>query len=82
MKVLKLAEFAGECPEFEAELPFGAKLYSKGGCLYYEPPEHVPPDGVYNRLVVVDGRITDAIREDYVHYEIQDTCFNDNCHGA
>lgn len=60
--ILKLAELVddGSCPEFYLCLPFGAGLYTKDGCLWYDPPKNPPPDGVYNLLKIEGGCIVDA----------------------
>lgn len=50
----------GACPEWDVCLPFGASLHSEGGCVSYTPPANVPPDGEYDKIVVVNGCITGA----------------------
>lgn len=57
----------GQCPSWEACMPFGGRLYSRDGCTHYEegnPPE----DGVYGKVVVKNGCIAGVEKEDIPLY--------------
>lgn len=47
------------CPDWSVCLPFGRKLYSKDGCIYTDGG-NPPADGVYGKIIVVDGCIVGA----------------------
>lgn len=57
----------GQCPSWEACMPFGGRLYSRDGCTHYEegsPPE----DGVYGKVVIKNGCIVDVQKKDIPLY--------------
>ena len=45
------------CPDWDACMPFGGRLYSRGGCVQFEASATAPADGVYDRVVVQNGCI-------------------------
>lgn len=66
-KVMKIANPSQDdaLEDFEICLPFGAKLYSSNGCLFYDPPTDAPPTGFYGKVVVKDGCIAGLERDRY-----------------
>lgn len=65
---LQTAEVQGGCPTWTFCLPFGGQLSSEGGCVNYTPPGNPPTDGVYGKIVVVDGCITSVEPSDIPLY--------------
>ena len=55
------------CPDWSICLPFGAKLYASGGCVYAEAGSP-PADGVYGKIVIANGCIIGAEPEDVPLY--------------
>lgn len=67
-KVLQEGSTSGNCPSWSVCLPFGGNLSTEGGCVHYEPPRSVPPDGEYTKIVIVNGCIVDAKKADIPLY--------------
>lgn len=67
-RVIKEASTSGSCPSWNICLPFGGNLHTEGGCIHYDPPSSVPPDGEYTKIVIVNGCIVDAKQADIPLY--------------
>lgn len=59
----------GFCPDWDACMPFGGRLYSRGGCVQFEASGTAPADGVYDRVVVQDGCITGVAGQEVASYQ-------------
>ena len=68
----------GFCPDWDACMPFGGRLYSRGGCVQFEASGTVPADGVYDRVVVQDGCIKGVAGQEVASYQPQ-SCTNAPC---
>jgi hypothetical protein len=55
------------CPPVKAETLFDGTFVFDGRCLFHEPGL-VPPDGVYGRFVVADGKVTEFLPEEIPTY--------------
>ena len=68
----------GFCPDWDACMPFGGRLYSRDGCVRYEASGTAPADGVYDRVVVQDGCIRGVAGQEVSSYQPQ-PCTNSPC---
>lgn len=68
----------GFCPDWDACMPFGGRLYSRDGCVRYEASGTAPADGVYDRVVVQDGCIKGVAGQEVASYQPQ-SCVNTPC---
>ena len=68
----------GFCPDWDACMPFGGRLYSRDGCVRYEASGTAPADGVYGRVVVQDGCIVGVSGQEAEIYQPQ-PCVNTPC---
>ena len=68
----------GFCPDWDACMPFGGRLYSRDGCVRYEASGTAPADGVYDRVVVQDGCIRGVAGQEVASYQPQ-PCVNTPC---
>ena len=59
----------GFCPDWDVCMPFGGRLYSRGGCVQFEASGTAPADGVYDRVVVQDGCITGVAGQEVASYQ-------------
>lgn len=59
----------GFCPDWDACMPFGGRLYSRDGCVQFEASATAPADGVYDRVVVQDGCITGVAGQEVASYQ-------------
>ena len=59
----------GFCPDWDACMPFGGRLYSRDGCVQVEASATAPADGVYDRVVVQDGCITGVAGQEVASYQ-------------
>lgn len=59
----------GFCPDWDACMPFGGRLYSRGGCVQFEASATAPADGVYDRVVVQDGCIAGVAGQEVASYQ-------------
>lgn len=59
----------GFCPDWDACMPFGGRLYSRGGCVQFEASATAPADGVYDRVVVQGGCITGVAGQEVASYQ-------------
>ena len=59
----------GFCPDWDACMPFGGRLYSRDGCVQFEASGTVPEDGVYDRVVVQDGCIKGVAGQEVASYQ-------------
>ena len=59
----------GFCPDWDACMPFGGRLYSRDGCVQFEASGTAPADGVYDRVVVQDGCITGVAGQEVASYQ-------------
>ena len=59
----------GFCPDWDACMPFGGRLYSRGGCVQFEASATAPADGVYDRVVVQDGCIKGVAGQEVASYQ-------------
>lgn len=59
----------GFCPDWDACMPFGGRLYSRGGCVQFEASAEAPADGVYDRVVVQDGCIRGVAGQEVASYQ-------------
>lgn len=59
----------GFCPDWDACMPFGGRLYSRGGCVQFEASSTAPADGVYDRVVVQDGCIRGVAGQEVASYQ-------------
>jgi len=56
------------CNDFTACLPFGASLVFDGECLTFTPPKDAPEDGVYDKVLIYNGCIVEARKDDLPTY--------------
>lgn len=66
-EVLKPAAQTGHAPVFSACLPFGGRLFSKGGFVNYEAPDP-PDDGTYTAITIENGCIVGVGHADISMY--------------
>lgn len=59
----------GFCPDWDACMPFGGRLYSRDGCVQFEASSTAPADGVYDRVVVQDGCIKGVAGQEVASYQ-------------
>ena len=59
----------GFCPDWDACMPFGGRLYSRDGCVQFEASATAPADGVYDRVVVQDGCIKGVAGQEVASYQ-------------
>ena len=59
----------GFCPDWDACMPFGGRLYSRDGCVQFEASSTAPADGVYDRVVVQDGCIAGVAGQEVASYQ-------------
>lgn len=59
----------GFCPDWDACMPFGGRLYSRDGCVQFEASGTAPADGVYDRVVVQDGCIAGVVGQEVASYQ-------------
>lgn len=59
----------GFCPDWDACMPFGGRLYSRDGCVQFEASGTAPADGVYDRVVVQDGCIKGVAGQEVASYQ-------------
>lgn len=59
----------GFCPDWDACMPFGGRLYSRDGCVQFEASGTAPADGVYDRVVVQDGCIKGVAGQEAASYQ-------------
>lgn len=59
----------GFCPDWDVCMPFGGRLYSRGGCVQFEASATAPADGVYDRVVVQDGCIAGVAGQEVASYQ-------------
>ena len=59
----------GFCPDWDACMPFGGRLYSRDGCVQFEASGTAPADGVYDRVVVQGGCITGVAGQEVASYQ-------------
>ena len=59
----------GFCPDWDACMPFGGRLYSRDGCVQFEASATAPADGVYDRVVVQDGCIAGVAGQEVASYQ-------------
>ena len=59
----------GFCPDWDACMPFGGRLYSRDGCVQFEASAEAPADGVYDRVVVQDGCIRGVAGQEVASYQ-------------
>ena len=59
----------GFCPDWDACMPFGGRLYSRDGCVQFEASATAPADGVYDRVVVQDGCIKGVAGKEVASYQ-------------
>ena len=59
----------GFCPDWDACMPFGGRLYSRDGCVQFEASGTAPADGVYDRVTVQDGCIVGVSGKEVASYQ-------------
>lgn len=59
----------GFCPDWDACMPFGGRIYSRDGCVQFEASGTAPADGVYDRVVVQDGCIKGVAGQEVASYQ-------------
>jgi hypothetical protein len=59
----------GFCPDWDACMPFGGRLYSRDGCVQFEASATAPADGVYDRVTVQDGCIVGVSGKEVASYQ-------------
>lgn len=79
---LAAATEKGACPAWHFCLPFGGELRQKDGCVEYVPGEP-PADGIYDKIVIVDGCIV-ALEKDGLPWYTATPCapVPDDCTGG